>query len=119
MSTRLKRIRVAGFRSLRDVTLELTPVTVLIGPNGSGKSNLLGALRLLGRMGRGLLGQTVADAGGANALLYRGASTLGLDRIRKRCPHFDWWLGRLEELPLAPVWSDITRLAPSAGPAVR
>lgn len=43
---RIARIRVKGFRSLRDATISLSPVTVFIGPNGSGKSSALLALRL-------------------------------------------------------------------------
>src|SRR5690242_13124897 len=75
MSTRrLKRFAVRGFKSIASADLDaLGRVTVLIGPNGAGKSNLLQALRLLERMNAGLLGRAVADAGGANALLYRGA----------------------------------------------
>lgn len=46
MEPRLSRIRIAGFRSLREVELTLGPLTVLIGPNGAGKSNLLWALEL-------------------------------------------------------------------------
>ena len=37
MTAKLTKVHVAGFRSLREVTLDLTPVTLLIGPNGSGK----------------------------------------------------------------------------------
>jgi predicted ATPase len=71
---RLKRLAVRGFKSIASLDLDqLGRVTVLLGPNGAGKSNLLQALRLLGRMNAGLLGRSVADAGGANALLYRGA----------------------------------------------
>lgn len=47
MATKLNRINVAGFRSLRDIERALTPVTVLIGPNGAGKSNQLSVLRLI------------------------------------------------------------------------
>jgi energy-coupling factor transporter ATP-binding protein EcfA2 len=38
---RISRVRVRGFRSLADVTLELGNLTVLIGDNGSGKSALV------------------------------------------------------------------------------
>lgn len=46
----LERIRVQGFKSLRDVTVELAPLVVLFGPNAAGKSNLLEALLLLSRL---------------------------------------------------------------------
>ena len=46
----LKSIHVENFRSLRDVTLPLKPLTVLVGPNASGKSNALRALEALNMM---------------------------------------------------------------------
>ncbi len=42
-------IRIQNFKSLRDVTLRLQDVNLLIGPNNSGKSNVLKALAFLGR----------------------------------------------------------------------
>ena len=50
MRTFLKSIHVENFRSLRDVTLPLKPLTVLVGPNASGKSNALGTLHVLNRL---------------------------------------------------------------------
>ncbi len=72
MDRALQRIRIAGFGSLRDVTLEPGRLTVLIGPNGSGKSNLLRALRLVSLMRTGSLQRTVAEWGGASSLLHYG-----------------------------------------------
>jgi predicted ATPase len=72
MNPRLSRVRVAGFRSLQDVTLEPGPVTVLIGPNGSGKSNLLHALRMVRELASGSLQLFVGRNGGASALLHYG-----------------------------------------------
>ena len=50
MKARLKSIHVENFRSLRNVTLPLKPLTVLVGPNASGKSNTLRALDVLSLM---------------------------------------------------------------------
>ena len=50
MKAFLKKIHVKNFRSLRDVTLPLKPLTVLVGPNASGKSNALRALEVLNRL---------------------------------------------------------------------
>ncbi|MBI2570963.1 MAG: AAA family ATPase [Candidatus Schekmanbacteria bacterium] len=69
---KLNRIRVAGFRSLRDVSLELTPVTVLIGPNGAGKSNLLWALEMVRMLAFESLQLFVGERGGATYLLHYG-----------------------------------------------
>src|SRR5215210_4576350 len=45
----LQQIRIQNFKSLKDVTLDLQQVNLLIGPNNSGKSNLLKALEFLGK----------------------------------------------------------------------
>ncbi len=37
---RLTRLRVKNFRSIADIDIPLSPLTVLVGPNGSGKSNV-------------------------------------------------------------------------------
>ncbi len=42
----LKRIHFQNWRSLRDVTVEFGPITVLIGANSSGKTNIVDGLRL-------------------------------------------------------------------------
>ena len=46
----LSRIRVKGYKSLRDLDVELKPLTLLFGPNTAGKSNLLDAVQLLSRL---------------------------------------------------------------------
>ncbi|MCE2399752.1 AAA family ATPase [Candidatus Poribacteria bacterium] len=46
----LEQINIKNFLSLRNVTLSLKPLTVLVGPNASGKSNILSALNLLNTM---------------------------------------------------------------------
>ena len=46
----LKKVHIKNFLSLRNVTLPLNPLTVLVGPNASGKSNVLSALHSLNGM---------------------------------------------------------------------
>jgi type I restriction enzyme M protein len=43
----IHRFRVQNFKSLIDVTVELSPVTVLVGRSGTGKSNFVHAVRFL------------------------------------------------------------------------
>jgi len=45
----IRRVRVQGYKSLKDVEIRLRPLTVFMGPNGAGKSNLFDALGLLSR----------------------------------------------------------------------
>lgn len=46
----LNRIRVVGYKSLRDLEVRLKPLSVLFGPNAAGKSNFLDALQLLSKL---------------------------------------------------------------------
>ena len=46
----ITRVAIRGYKSLSDVDLDLSALTLVIGPNASGKSNLLDALGLLSRM---------------------------------------------------------------------
>jgi predicted ATPase len=41
----IKTFRVQNYKALRDVTLDLTPIHLLIGPNDSGKTSMLEAMR--------------------------------------------------------------------------
>jgi predicted ATPase len=45
----LKQFRVQNYKALKDVSVELTPIHVLIGPNDSGKTSILEALAALSR----------------------------------------------------------------------
>ena len=47
----LKRLRVAGFKSLVDLQVDFPKLTVPFGPNAAGKSNLLEAVQMLSRIG--------------------------------------------------------------------
>ena len=71
----LKRVRLAGWKSIKEQTIELGPLNVLIGRNGSGKSNLISFFKLLNEMfGRTPgLRAAVGTAEGADALLHFGS----------------------------------------------
>jgi predicted ATPase len=43
----IHRVRIQNFKSILDVTVDLSPVTVLVGRSGTGKSNFVHALRFL------------------------------------------------------------------------
>ena len=55
----ITRVVIKGYKSLKDVDLQLGVLTVVIGPNASGKSNLLDAMGLLSRM---VTGGTIKSA---------------------------------------------------------
>ena len=71
----LKRIRVAGWKSIKEQTIELTPMNVVIGANGAGKSNLISLFRLLNSMFANTpdLRNYVGRNGSAESLLHYGS----------------------------------------------
>ena len=46
----IRRIKIENYKSLRNVEVELRPLTVIFGPNAAGKSNLFDALNLVARI---------------------------------------------------------------------
>lgn len=53
VSAVIESVRLTAFKTFRDATLPLQPLTVLIGRNGSGKSNALDGLEVLARLAEG------------------------------------------------------------------
>ncbi|MCY4387324.1 MAG: AAA family ATPase [Desulfurellaceae bacterium] len=68
----LKSIRIAGFRSIKDMKLALRPLNILIGANGAGKSNLIAFFKLLNELMAGRLRQYIGETGRASANLHFG-----------------------------------------------
>jgi predicted ATPase len=78
---RITQLRISGLRVIKNLTLDLHGLTVLIGDNGTGKSSILEALELL-RMARtqASFEQDVLESkhGGVRSLLRHGSSALRL-----------------------------------------
>jgi predicted ATPase len=68
----LDSLRIAGYKSIRDQTIELQPLNVLIGANGAGKSNFIGVFRFLGELFGRSLRLAVAREGGPDRILFFG-----------------------------------------------
>jgi len=81
----ITRLHVQGYRCLRDVDLELRPLTVLIGPNGSGKSSLLDVLIVLKRGLARHLADALSERGGVARL--RTYDTKGPLALDLQCEH--------------------------------
>ena len=73
----LRTLAVENYRSLRDLVLPLSPLTVVTGPNGSGKSSLYRALRLLADASRNGAVAALAREGGLPSTLWAGPETVG------------------------------------------
>ena len=71
----LKRIQLKGYKSIREMDLELGPLNILIGANGAGKSNLLSFFNCLHFLASDNLDRYVAKSGGADSLLFKGIKT--------------------------------------------
>lgn len=96
----LDRIRVAGYRSIRDQTVELRQLNLLIGANGSGKSNFVGVFRLIREIIQGQLQLFTAQMGGASRLLYFGPKVTSMVNVHL-------WFGRDQYLfDLVPAAGD-------------
>lgn len=67
----LKEIKIKGYKSLKDVTLNLRPINILIGANGVGKSNFITFFSLVNNIYEQNL-QSYSMACGADSLLYYG-----------------------------------------------
>ncbi len=72
----LRTIAVRGYRSLREVVLPLSRLSVVTGANGAGKSALYRALRLLADCGRGEVIGSLAREGGLQSVLWAGPEQL-------------------------------------------
>ena len=68
----LKRIVLKGFKSIREMDLELRPLNVLIGANGAGKSNLISFFQMVNDMMSRMLQSHINRAEGAQSLLHYG-----------------------------------------------
>ena len=70
--SKLNSIRIEGFRSIKEMTLELRPLNVLIGANGAGKSNLIAFFKLVNELMGGRLQHHIGATGRATGNLHFG-----------------------------------------------
>ncbi|KIZ46213.1 MULTISPECIES: AAA family ATPase [Rhodopseudomonas] len=68
----ITRLAISGYRSLRDIRVELGPLNVVTGANGTGKSSLYRALKLLADIAQGRVVQSLAAEGGLQSTLWAG-----------------------------------------------
>lgn len=79
---KLEKLTIQGFKSIRDQTLELASLNLLIGANGVGKSNFIGVFKLLHEIVTQNLAAYTTIKGGPDALLHFGrkhTDTLHID----------------------------------------
>lgn len=68
----MDKITIKGYRSFRNIEVNLNKINLLIGSNGSGKSNFLSVFEMLGWAYEQRLASFVINVGGVDKLLYQG-----------------------------------------------
>lgn len=87
----LDRITLRGFKSIREMDLDLRPLNILIGANGSGKSNFVSLFTLVNKIESGHLQIYVGRSGGADPLLYFGRKTTDEMECRLHFARNGYW----------------------------
>lgn len=72
---KIKKITIKGYKSIKNQTVEMRNLNVLIGSNGIGKTNFVSVFELLKALYRGGIMEYVLKNNGANKLLYMGAKS--------------------------------------------
>lgn len=91
----LKSLHVQHFKSLEDVTVEFSPITILVGPNGSGKSNVVDALRFMRDAIVHGLDHAISERSGLDVLLQYSSRRPYILSIEAR---FEYAIGQSEKL---------------------
>lgn len=66
-------IQIKGYKSIKEVYIDLKPINILIGANGSGKSNFISFFEFLNALQDRNLKEYVALRGGTEKLLHKGS----------------------------------------------
>lgn len=66
----INEITVSGYKSIKESTIKLNNLNILIGENGAGKSNFLSIFKLLNQIVDENLQKWVKLSGGAETILY-------------------------------------------------
>lgn len=68
----INHIEIDNFKSIRELSLDLKSINILIGANGAGKSNFIGFFKLLKNIYNKSLQHYIATEGYANEILHFG-----------------------------------------------
>ena len=70
----MDKIQIRGYKSIKDVSIDLKPINILIGANGAGKSNFVSFFEFINIVYERKLKEYVAINGGVEKFIYRGRS---------------------------------------------
>ncbi|EHO12581.1 AAA family ATPase [Myroides odoratimimus] len=68
----LDKVEIKGYKSIKELSMDIAPINILIGANGSGKSNFLSFFNFLKEIYKQNLQQYVALNGGTDRFLHKG-----------------------------------------------
>jgi len=86
---KVNKIRIAGFRRLSEIKIEMRPLTILIGANGVGKTSILEAMSLLSASAAGTLNKTLNNLGGVADVCTRGYPKRITFEAEMDCPGYN------------------------------
>lgn len=66
----IRRLQARNYKSLRDVSVDFGPLTILVGPNGVGKSNIIDCLQFLADATKENLDYAILKRNGMSALRH-------------------------------------------------
>lgn len=86
---RLTDVAISNYRSIRQLSIPIHPLSVFVGENGVGKSNLYKSLSLLRDAAAGRVTRTIAEDGGLKSVCWSGPRKRGEDGRLRLSAKFD------------------------------
>lgn len=86
---RLTDVTISNYRSIRQLSIPIHPLSVFVGENGVGKSNLYKSLSLLRDAATGRITRTIAEDGGLKSVCWSGPRKRGEDGRLRLSARFD------------------------------
>lgn len=86
---RLTDVAISNYRSIRQLSIPVHPLSVFVGENGVGKSNLYKSLSLLRDAAAGRVTRTIAEDGGLKSVCWSGPRKRGEDGRLRLSARFD------------------------------
>ncbi len=68
----ITRIDITGYKSIKNLSIELKPINILIGSNGVGKSNFISVFSFIKNLYQGNIQNFIEKKGGADSFLHFG-----------------------------------------------
>jgi len=82
----IKKLVIKNFKCIKDLSIDLAPLTIFVGPNGSGKSSILEALAFMSQCSKknmeprseGAVKDELVEYDGLKSILHKGLDDVEL-----------------------------------------